>query len=160
MSSEPVPQRLADADRDEAVTVLQEHFSAGRLSEAEFTDRMQRALAARVADDLASLFEDLPGQPPSSLATNSTTWTAPPTPTAAPRGDLATPASAGGEAANPTPTGLASYLPVIQGVLWPAVIVLALFSGHWGLWIAIGIIASIVVNSLGNRRTPPPWLDR
>lgn len=156
MPSEPVPQRLADADRDEAVTLLREHYEAGRLTEAEFADRMERALAARVSADLAPLFDDLPGQHPSSLVPGSPVWTTPPAAAAAPSGGLDVPAPAAGRVDTPVPEGIAQYLPVIQGVLWPAVIVAALFTGNWTLWIVIGIVGSIVVNALGNRRTPPP----
>ena len=38
MTSEPVPQRLSDAERDVAASMLREHFEAGRLDQAEFDD--------------------------------------------------------------------------------------------------------------------------
>ncbi|QXT63283.1 DUF1707 SHOCT-like domain-containing protein [Tessaracoccus palaemonis] len=56
--------RIGDAERDEAVSLLQDHHAAGRLSTEEFDDRMGKALEAKVADDLTALFVDLPGQRP------------------------------------------------------------------------------------------------
>ena len=52
--------RLSDAERDQAVTELGEHFQAGRLTQEEFDDRSGRALQARTGRDLTALFTDLP----------------------------------------------------------------------------------------------------
>lgn len=58
------PPRIGDAERDEAVTLLQQHMAAGRLDEQEFAERMSTALTARTQADLDSLFVDLPGDKP------------------------------------------------------------------------------------------------
>jgi Domain of unknown function (DUF1707) len=52
--------RLSDAERDQAVTELSEHYQAGRLTLEEFGDRSDRALRARTGSDLSVLFTDLP----------------------------------------------------------------------------------------------------
>jgi hypothetical protein len=52
--------RVSDAERDQAVTELSEHFQAGRLTQEEFDERSGRALQARTGRDLAGLFSDLP----------------------------------------------------------------------------------------------------
>ena len=52
--------RLSDAERDQAVTELSEHYQAGRLTLEEFDDRSDRALRARTGSDLSVLFADLP----------------------------------------------------------------------------------------------------
>lgn len=52
--------RIGDAERDQAVAELSEHFVAGRLTQDEFEDRSGLATKARYADDLAPLFADLP----------------------------------------------------------------------------------------------------
>ena len=70
--SEPVPYepapadliRVGDAERQQAVTALGEHFAAGRLDQPEFDTRVQRAYAARTAVDLRGLFVDLPEPAP------------------------------------------------------------------------------------------------
>ena len=54
--------RVSDADRDQAIAELSEHFQAGRLTQEEYEERSGRALQARTGDDLAALFTDLPGQ--------------------------------------------------------------------------------------------------
>ena len=56
--------RVSDADRDQAIAELSEHFQAGRLTQEEFEERSGRALQARTGDDLAALFTDLPGRSP------------------------------------------------------------------------------------------------
>ncbi|GAA2112214.1 hypothetical protein GCM10009841_35690 [Microlunatus panaciterrae] len=59
--SEPKPMRIGDAERDEAISALSDHFAAGRLTKAEYDERADQALNARFQQDLAPLFEDLPG---------------------------------------------------------------------------------------------------
>ena len=56
------PVRIGDAERDQAVAMLSEHFVAGRLTQDEFEERSEHATRARYADDLAPLFDDLPDQ--------------------------------------------------------------------------------------------------
>ncbi len=43
---------------------LQEHFSRGRIDIHEYDERVSEAMSARTANELGSLFEDLPGPHP------------------------------------------------------------------------------------------------
>jgi hypothetical protein len=52
--------RLSDAERDKALRVLRDGVALGRLSHDTFVRRMELALAARRADELAALTSDLP----------------------------------------------------------------------------------------------------
>ena len=52
--------RVSDAERDQAVTELSEHYQSGRLTLDEFDDRSSRALHAQTGNDLRALFADLP----------------------------------------------------------------------------------------------------
>lgn len=52
--------RIGDAERNEAVRLLGEHFEAGRLSQEEHSERVDKALAATSRKDLDALFGDLP----------------------------------------------------------------------------------------------------
>jgi hypothetical protein len=52
--------RVSDAERDQAIAELSEHFQSGRLTQDEFGDRSGRALKARTGTDLGGLFTDLP----------------------------------------------------------------------------------------------------
>jgi len=52
--------RVSDADREQAVAELREHLLAGRLTLAEFSERVEAALTARVGGELARVQEDLP----------------------------------------------------------------------------------------------------
>ena len=58
----PIRMRASDADREEAVLALREHYSDGRLDAQEFTTRMERAQEATYLVDLDPLFADLPGR--------------------------------------------------------------------------------------------------
>lgn len=52
--------RIGDAERERAVTLLGDHFAAGRLDRVELDDRLTAAYAAKTAADLSRLFLDLP----------------------------------------------------------------------------------------------------
>ena len=52
--------RVSDAERAEVADRLAEHFSSGRLDQAEFDDRVGRAMSAKTRADLNGLFDDLP----------------------------------------------------------------------------------------------------
>jgi len=52
--------RVSDAERQEVADRLAEHFAAGRLDQAEFDDRVGRAMGAKTRADLGGLFADLP----------------------------------------------------------------------------------------------------
>jgi len=54
--------RAADADREQLVDVLKEAFAEGRLSQVEYTERMERAYTAKTYGELAALAADLPSQ--------------------------------------------------------------------------------------------------
>jgi hypothetical protein len=52
--------RVSDDERHSVVDELRAHFGAGRLDLAEFEDRTNAALAARVRGELEPLLDDLP----------------------------------------------------------------------------------------------------
>jgi hypothetical protein len=52
--------RSSDAERERVVLVLREHLVGGRLTRAEFTHRVDAALRAATADELAAATESLP----------------------------------------------------------------------------------------------------
>ncbi len=51
--------RVSDAEREAVAGRLAEHFAAGRLDQAEFDDRVGRAMSAKTRADLRGLFADL-----------------------------------------------------------------------------------------------------
>jgi GntR family transcriptional regulator len=51
--------RVSDAEREAAADWLAEHFAAGRLDQAEFDDRVGRAMIAKTRADLNGLVADL-----------------------------------------------------------------------------------------------------
>lgn len=68
--------RISDADRDEAVEALSEHYASGRLTKDEYDERVDHAWAARFQGDLDPLFSDLPRRDQPRVAT----WSSPPIP--------------------------------------------------------------------------------
>ena len=52
--------RVSDAERQAVTDRLAEHFGDGRLDQAEFDERVDRAMNAKTRADLAGLFDDLP----------------------------------------------------------------------------------------------------
>jgi hypothetical protein len=56
--------RAADTDRAAVATVLGQHMSAGRLTVAEYDERLARAYAAKTYGELAELTADLPTAAP------------------------------------------------------------------------------------------------
>jgi Domain of unknown function (DUF1707) len=52
--------RVSDADRQAVTDRLADHFADGRLDQAEFDDRVGRAMNAKTRADLSGLFSDLP----------------------------------------------------------------------------------------------------
>jgi len=116
---EPVPAggprnpdlRVSQAERDEVAATLGRHYADGRLSVGEYEERVAAALEARTGRDFDALLADLPAPAPAPT---------PPT------------------AARNTPSAddwrrLAPHLPRILAVT--AVLVIALGSGLWFLWL-------------------------
>ncbi|WP_020495684.1 DUF1707 domain-containing protein [Sciscionella marina] len=60
-------QRIGTREREESISVLGEHFEAGRITAEEYGERTATAGAAVVRGDLTTLFEDLPEPRPSFL---------------------------------------------------------------------------------------------
>jgi hypothetical protein len=51
--------RLSDADRDDAISRLGDHYAAGRLDKDEFDERSDAVWTARTGADLVPVFADL-----------------------------------------------------------------------------------------------------
>jgi Domain of unknown function (DUF1707) len=66
--------RVSDAERAEVTDRLSQHYSDGRLDQAEYNERLDRAMNAKTQSDLDGLFADLPGgeqetsPPPAAVA--------------------------------------------------------------------------------------------
>ena len=59
-SSADPQMRISDAERSEVADRLSKHYSDGRLDQAEFNERLDRAMKAKTRADLSGLFADLP----------------------------------------------------------------------------------------------------
>ncbi len=65
----PPAFRASDEDRDEVIRILRDGSVAGRISNETFLRRVDRALRARGADELAELLSDLPPVPDQGAGT-------------------------------------------------------------------------------------------
>jgi Domain of unknown function (DUF1707) len=101
--------RVSQAERDEVVTVLAGHFADGRLTVEEYEERVEAALAARTGRDLEPLLEDLPAADPP-----------PPRPRTRRR---------------PMPGLVRAPLIPARLLAVAAVVVLAIATGPWALWL-------------------------
>jgi hypothetical protein len=122
------PVRIGDAERDQAVSTLGDHFAAGRLTREEFDTRADQAMVARFDDDLRPLFADLPRTQP----------TPPPGPAYA--------AAPGMRSA--LPLMLLWWLPFL---LVGSVVAAVLLSAPWLIW---GLVWVLVMTSFLGRRRP------
>jgi hypothetical protein len=52
--------RVSDAERQAVADRLAEHYGEGRLDQAEFDERISRAMSAKTRADFSGLFDDLP----------------------------------------------------------------------------------------------------
>jgi hypothetical protein len=52
--------RVSDAERNAVAEQLGAHYADGRLDQAEFDERISRAMSAKTRGDLTGLFDDLP----------------------------------------------------------------------------------------------------
>ena len=134
----PQPQRIGDAERDQAAEYLRDHMTAGRLDATEFDERLTAALRAKVQSDLDRLFTDLPSPTPRS-----------------PSGKAAPPVLShqpGLPAAGP-PFGVSrktrNTIDLLVGIAWPVTIALCFVIGwnHWWL-----IFAPIVLTSVWEKK--------
>jgi hypothetical protein len=60
--------RVSDAERNAVAERLAAHYGDGRLDQAEFDERVTRAMAAKTRGDLDGLFDDLPDPEPAGAS--------------------------------------------------------------------------------------------
>jgi hypothetical protein len=101
--------RVSQAERDEVVAALAGHFADGRLTVEEYEERVEGALAARTGRDLEPLLEDLPAADP--------------------------PARPARTRHRHGPRSFRSPLVPARLLAVVAVVVLAIASGPWALWL-------------------------
>jgi hypothetical protein len=142
---EPIPQRIGDAERDQATSLLTDHLVAGRLTQGEFDERLSVAMSARTADELTPLFSDLPGPRPGPVAVPEETL---PDQTRRRTQELMAEAKARQEPAEPVREPKNRALVIASTIAWP-VILLVLFATSWDYWWLIFI--PIALSSLAGK---------
>ena len=133
--------RVSDAERDQALSGLSEHFQAGRLTMEEFQERSDKALRAKTRSDLAELFTDLPGSKGPADSGNPSGSTGRPLP---PRTTTPVPA-----ADRPLAERHGSLVPlVVVAVVFTVAAVVAALSQHHVILVAPVIIWLMVFRRL------------
>ncbi|WP_168207354.1 DUF1707 SHOCT-like domain-containing protein [Microlunatus elymi] len=127
--SQPVPQRIGDAERDQAAEFLREHHAQGRLDAEEFDERVTAALTAKWQSDLDRLFLDLPA----------------PTPRTVQRSAQASAATASA----PRPPKMSNVWPIAAAAIWPLTIALFILSKGEAWFL---ILAAIALTTTWHRR--------
>lgn len=127
------PVRIGDAERDEAVAALGDHYAAGRLTREEFDERADQAMVARFRSDLDRLFGDLP-TPQRAVVTS--------------------------HAGRPTPRGTAwpALLFTTPALLLVAVVAAVVLNAPWIVWTFLWVF--MFGGFFGHRRFragPRPW---
>ena len=143
--SDPVPQRIGDAERDRAAEYLREHMSVGRLTQQEFDDRLTVALQARTAPDLEPLFADLPAPKPGQEITppGTTAW-----PVYQPPANRPVPTPSGPLMPMPS-SKTANALTIASAIAWPAWILFC-FAVSWDFWWLVFI--PIIISSVAGKQ--------
>ena len=66
--------RASDADRDRTIADLREHTALGRLTLEEFSERADRAVAAKTLSELEEIGRDLPSAVPATRTRRRAKW--------------------------------------------------------------------------------------
>lgn len=128
--------RISDAEREEAIAMLGEHLTTGRLELDEYEERCGRAAVARVRGDVEALFADLPAPHPdlSSAVT--------PVQLVQRAGQLVGPPVRRDNELVATP--MSSAFEVVAGLAFlvgiPGAILLTIFLGLWWVFIPVGTV--------------------
>ena len=69
--------RVSDAERTDVADQLSRHYQDGRLDQAEFNERLDRAMNAKTRADFTGLFADLPELPDEKASKNGQPGPAP-----------------------------------------------------------------------------------
>ena len=138
--------RIGTAERESAVKLLSDHMSEGRLSLAEYEERMGVALEAVTRADLKALFKDLPPPYPHFMAPPPPMVTLPPP---------STPPAFFPPAPPPELSGTSHRYQVVAGVLQLAFPfgIGRFYTGHIGIGLAQLLSAIVLVGVVWS------WID-
>lgn len=130
-------QRIGDADRQQAIDALGEHWRAGRLDPAEHERRTTAAFQAVTRGDLDALFVDLPAAPAS-----------PPAVVGAPAGDdphtSAAATHRSGGALIPADSWIGQHSAAIMGLTPFAALVLFFVTGQWLFFLLVPVMGVVL----------------
>jgi hypothetical protein len=133
--------RIGNAEREQAVSMLGEHMSSGRLELAEYEDRCRQAVAARTRAEVEALFEDLP-EPHPDLST-----AVHPAALMQRAGQIVSKPASSKSAKELAATPLSSAMEVVAGTTFifgiPGAIILTIAYGMW--WLFIPVVAVTIV---------------
>lgn len=134
--------RASDSERSEVADRLSKHYSDGRLDQAEFNDRLDRAMNAKTRAEFAGLFHDLPDLPGETGPTNKSGQQK--------FDPMKMPASRDGRTRQ---CGAFRQLALLAAIVITAIVVAHVVMHAWFLWLLIGVVAFFWLrNEQGRRR--------
>jgi hypothetical protein len=133
--------RASDADRDRVTALLREHHAAGRLTAAEFSERMDQALQAQTRGQLDGLMTDLPAIDLYRLPGDAVSRARPGSRPARPPGPAP---GSGGAVARRMSRPAALWL-ALAGVFLAAYLALGVGAGIWGVPVWLLLIIPILM---------------
>ncbi len=128
--------RVSDAERNAVAEQLAAHYADGRLDQAEFDERINRAMAAKTRGDLAGLFDDLPDPGPAGAPGSA----GPGGP-----GDAAIPYGRGAAAGSSARSSCCAIVIVLASTSWHAMDTISFFAIPWfpiAVIVAIALVAT------------------
>lgn len=157
--------RVSDQDRERVVEHVQAAYAEGRLERAEFDDRLERAMTARVHDDLIPIMNELYGTHPA----RSASWR--PVTGQAPRGDGKAFGRRGGDTGAERLGAAAAHLLPLLGLPVIGPLVMMFTAGRTSAYIRahsvealnfqLTLLAATIVLAItlvGVVLTPPLWI--
>jgi hypothetical protein len=143
-----VARRVGNAERDEAVALLNEHWQAGRLDPAEHEQRVTRAKVAVTQADLEDLFIDLPRPGVDRQAPGSSTW------------QSSTPEPTGAVASSGVRGFLEGSRETIMSLTPFAALALFFLAGHHWMWFLMVPVMGILMYGPGGGKKSGRGRDR
>jgi len=134
--------RASDAERTEVAERLSKHYSDGRLDQAEFNERLDRAMNAKTRADFNGLFYDLPDLPDESAKA---------TKNGQPRFDPMKTQQR--QESRMRQRSTFSHLAFLAMIVIAAIVVAHVVMHSWFLWLLIAVVAFFWLrNEQGRRR--------
>ena len=137
--------RVGNAEREQSIALLAEHWRAGRLDPAEHERRVTKARQAVTKADLDALFADLPLAGPAPATTGPVS-----------SGQVSTGPVSSGPVVSGTSAGfLGAQRDTIMALTPFAALILFFVTGYWLWFLAIPVMGILLYGPEGRKKSGP-----